>query len=472
MAAVLHPVTLRVLAVAASGWLLAGGALAVSHGPAVHTAATAPRGDGRAAARLRLEPFNPGVQRDPALRLTSELRLTEPADPRRRAEAAALWQALQRSPEQVAQEALRLQSAEREVRALGDTMRRNASAVTRLRDEVDQAGRGRATASAAVVGLAALLMAMLVWLAWRWHRESRVMRVGRWFEANSELGQPPMPVVDAAAMRRRIAPPSPPARARAHPAAAAQMAAPTSGWMPAEAVAAARVAPLRKVDAQEVVDLHDKADFFLSIGEHEQAIGMLAAHVHDAVETSPLAWLDLLELYRRFGRRAEYERLRAQYQGRFRAWTPGFDHFEQPAPGLDHHPSAMARIAALWPSPDVLHVIAELLFRAPELPGAEPFGREAYRDLVLLYHVARELAPQEEMDPLQVLAMDFDDTVPPAGPLREPDPSTLDPLLVPPASPRLGVDIDLGETEPAGTASPLDFDICSYEPTMAGGGKR
>lgn len=470
MAAVLHPVTLRVLAVAASGWLLAGHALAVSHGPGVHAAAAAPRGDARSGARLRLEPLDPGAERNPALRLTSELRVTEPADARRRAEAAALWQALQRSPEQVVQEALRLQSAEREVRALGETMRRNASAAARLRDEVDQAGRGRATASAAVVGLAALLMAMLVWLAWRWHRESRVMRVGRWFEAHSELGQPPMPIVDAAAMRRRTAPPSPPMRVQ--PAAAARSAtAPTSGWGPAEVVAAARVAPLRQVGAQEVVDLHDKADFFLSIGEHEQAIGMLAAHVHDAVETSPLAWLDLLELYRRFGRRAEYERLRAQYQGRFRAWTPGFDHFEQPAPGLDHHAGAMARIAALWPSADVLDVIAELLFRAPELPGAEPFGREAYRDLVLLYHVARELEPQAEADPLEALAIEFDDTVPPAGALREPDPSTLDPLLVPPASPRVGVDIDLGVPELAGT-SPLDFDISSYEPTLAGAGKR
>lgn len=428
-------------------------------------------GDARSGARLRLEPLDPGVEREPALRLTSELRVTEPVDPRRRAEAAALWQALQRSPDQAVQEALRLQSAEREVRALGDTMRRNASAVTRVRDEVDQAGRGRATASAAVVGLAALLMAMLVWLAWRWHRESRVMRVGRWFEANSELGQPPMPIVDAAAMRRWAPPPSPAMRVQSA-TAAPRAAAPTSGWIPAEVVAAARVAPLRQVGAQEVVDLHDKADFFLSIGEHEQAIGMLAAHVHDAVETSPLAWLDLLELYRRFGRRAEYERLRAGYQGRFRAWTPGFDHFEQPAPGLEHHADAVARIAALWPSVEVLDVIAELLFRAPELPGAEPFGREAYRDLVLLHHVARELGPQEEADPLQALAIDFDDTVPPAGVLREPDPSTLDPLLVPPASPRLGVDIDLGAPGPAGTASPLDFDISSYEPTIAAAGRR
>lgn len=466
MASVLHPVTLRVLAVAASGWLLAGDALAVPHGPVVHTAATAPRADARSGARLRLAPLDLGVERDPALRLTSELRVTEPADPRRRAEAAALWKALQRSPDQAVQETLRLQAAEREVRTLGDTMRRNASAVTQLRDEVDQVGRGRTTASAAVVGLAALLMAMLVWLAWRWHRESRVMRVGRWFEAHSELGQPPMPIVDAAAMRRRAAPPPPPVRAQPAPAAR-RTAAPTSGWVPAEVVAAARVAPLRKVGAQEMVDLHDKADFFLSIGEHEQAIGMLAAHVHDAVETSPLAWLDLLELYRRFGRRAEYERLRAEYQGCFRAWTPGFDHFEQPAPGLDHHADAVARIAALWPSVDVLEVIGELLFRAPELPGAEPFGREAYRDLVLLYHVARELGLQEEADRPQPHAIDFDDTVPPGSAPRDPDPSTLDPLLVPPASPRLGVDIDLGETEPAGTTSSLDFDIGSYEPTVA-----
>src|SRR5690606_42126958 len=121
--------------------------------------------------RLRLEPLELGAQRDPALRLTPQLQTPATTDPQRRAQAAALWQVLQRGPEHAVQEQQRLQVAQRELRSLGDAMRRNASTVTQLRGEVDQVGRCRTTASAAVVGLAALLMALLVWLAWHWRGE-------------------------------------------------------------------------------------------------------------------------------------------------------------------------------------------------------------------------------------------------------------------------------------------------------------
>lgn len=431
------------------------------------------RQNAQAKPRLRLEPLDLSVDRDPVLRLTSELGAPPSADPQRRTEAAAWWQALQRAPEQAVQEALRLRGAERELKAARDEMQRNAVAVGQLRGEVEQAGRGRSTASFAVVALALALFALMAWLAWRWLRDTRVSHVRHWFEANSELAQPPMPIVDAAAARRMTAPAPPQAPARTAPVvvpsppAPAQPAESIAGWAAPEAFHASRGGTVRMVGVGELIDLHDKADFFLSIGEHEQAIGALEAHVHDHVETSALAWMDLLELYHRFGKRMEFERLRAEFERRFTVQVPDFEHFDQPTATLESYSRALSRIMALWPSRRVLDVIEESIFRQPGLPGAEPFSLDAYRDLVLLYHLAQDMARDEEtlasqdgpltdfhatsLQPLQA----FDR---PAG-----GGSAIDPLLVPPSSPRLGVDIELDADAPA-SELPLDFDISGYEP--------
>ncbi|RYF16159.1 MAG: hypothetical protein EOO30_12010 [Comamonadaceae bacterium] len=429
------------------------------------------RQNAQAKPRLRLEPLDLSVDRDPVLRLTSELGAPPAADPQRRTEAAAWWQALQRAPEQAVQEALRLQGAERELKAARDEMQRNAVAVGQLRGEVEQAGRGRSTASFAIVALALALFALMAWLAWRWLRDTRVSHVRHWFEANSELAQPPMPIVDAAAARRMTAPAPPQAPARAAPAVPAsppaEPAESIAGWAAPEAFHASRGGTVRMVGVGELIDLHDKADFFLSIGEHEQAIAALEAHVHDHVETSALAWMDLLELYHRFGKRMEFERLRAEFERRFTVQVPDFEHFDQPTATLESYSRALSRIMALWPSRRVLDVIEESIFRQPGLPGAEPFSLDAYRDLVLLYHLAQDMARDEEaaaspdgpvtdfhatsLQPLQA----FDR---PAG-----GGSAIDPLLVPPSSPRLGVDIEL-EAEAPASELPLDFDISGYEP--------
>ncbi len=224
------------------------------------------------------------------------------------------------------------------------------------------------------------------------------------------------------------------------------------------------------VGVQELIDVHDKADFFLSIGETDQAVAVLEAHVHDQVETSALAWMDLLELYHSFGKRAEYERLRSEFRQRFTAQVPDFEHFDQPSGSLENYSRALSRIVALWPSHRVLDVIEESIFRKPGLPGAEPFTLEAYRELVLLYHVAREIAPQEPAVAKPAARSAFPDTaLQPLGSLDAID-STLDTrasqsdmLLVPPPSSRIGVDIDLADLEPDASPDPalqeVDFDL-------------
>lgn len=394
--------------------------------------------------RLKLEPLDLEVDRDPSLRLTSQLATPPATDPGLRQSAAMLWQVLQKGPDDALRDTVRLQAAERELRSLREVTQRNTAAVADLRKQVEDARGSRGTAALLVAVLTALLLVLSVWLAWRWRRETRVARVGRWVEANSELAQPPLPIVDAAAVRRM---PSAPAPVMPMP--------PTAVVPPIARPPASRSGPVRKLSLEELVEIHEKAGFFVSIGERGQALALLETHVHDRVETSPLAWLDLLALYHRFGQRADYERVRGEFQQRFAAPMADFNHFGQPGASLEDHSHVLGPIVALWPSRRVLDAIGEAVFRQPGGPDAvPPLSLEAYRDLVLLYYIARDVMPPEE-----------------GVEKHAPAAVALDPRLVPPSSPRLGVDIDLDlddDTVPPFHASAvLDFDVSEFEPSAS-----
>ena len=417
--------------------------------------------------RLKLEPLDLALETEPVLRLSTELRSQVAADPQRRAAAAALWQALQKDPDASLQDAQRLESVQRELKSLRDATQQNAAAMVQMRAEVERVRAERGLAAGIVAGLSAILFALFGWLGWRWYGEHRLRQVGRWFEEHGDARR------GAAACSFALQPTSAPhlvtpvpAALDAAPAAAATAPRPSAAVFPfpaREEFLSSRGGLTRMVGVQELIDVHDKADFFLSIGEDEQAIALLEAHVHDEVETSALAWLDLLELYHSLGRRADYERLRVEFRERFTAQVPDFEHFEQRGASLEDYGRALGRILALWPGPEVLGVIEESIFRRPGLPGAESFSLEAYRELVLLYHIAQEVsqpAPAEEvpqttvndvsLHPLELVARERPDV-------------DLELLMVPPSSARLGVDIDLDELPQARPVAselqPLDFDI-------------
>lgn len=452
----------------------------------------APRPKPQAAAReparpvLKLEPLDLSIDHAPTLRLSAEIGTQPTSDPAARQAAAALWQALQKGPEQAMQEAQRVQAVQRELQALRDANRQNAAAVAGMRAEVEQAQGRRNTASLLALVLAALLAAVLAALAWRWYRIRRVERVGRWFEANGKAAALP-PSVAAAP------PPQPDVLLDADPAAttspgplpvaavlstARPGASPAMPWSPSsmQDFQASRGGSFRMVGVEELMDVHDKADFFLSIGEVDQAVAVLESHVHDQVETSALPWLDLLELFHSLGRRADFERLRGEFRERFSAQVPDFEHFDQATPTLEDYGRALSRIVALWPTRRVLDVIEESIFRKPGLPGADPFSLEAYRELVLLYHIATDLSPAEEAPADEPRVTNFAETSlqplnaldAPGRPARD-----VDMLLVPPASPNVGVDIDVtAPDDEFDTLPPLDFDLDSEQDDLPDAGPR
>lgn len=359
------------------------------------------------------------------------------------------WQARQKGTEVSARDTQRLQGVERELDALRERVGENAAAIAQLRVQLarEQEDRRNASLLAFALALALALAGLLAWLALHRHRGQQLTRVSRWFELRGGGGPTALPSAapDAAQpeVPSLVTAPAPDLDPQPLPVGAPS---PLAGEGP-------RVRPggaPRKVGAPELIEVHEKAEFFRAIGETAHAVAVLEAHVFDRVETGALPWLHLLELYQAQERGADCERLRAEFRECFGVDVPDAQHGTAPNPALD-------RIVALWPSWQVLEVIEESL-----LPGAGPLGLEAYRELLLLHHIARDLA-------------NADGTVAPQPPLGLLEPTATAPverererLMTPPASTRLGVDIELdieplGEPAASGEVPVLDFDLSAYE---------
>jgi hypothetical protein len=148
----------------------------------------------------------------------------------------------------------------------------------------------------------------------------------------------------------------------------------------------------RDVSIEELIDLEQQAEFFVVLGQDDAAIDLLVAHLRDTGGASPLPYLKLLDIYRRQGDHAAYRRTRERFIQRFNANVPDWD---AAAPGehagraLDDYPRVVARLQQVWPKPiDAMAELEALLFRKD---GGELFELPAYREVLFLYALARDL---------------------------------------------------------------------------------
>jgi hypothetical protein len=102
-----------------------------------------------------------------------------------------------------------------------------------------------------------------------------------------------------------------------------------------------------------------------------------------------LPYLKLLEIYRRRGDRDAYERMRKRFGQRFNAVAPQWDADPEQGRDLQDYPAVLAALQACWSEPlDAMAELENLLFRKR---SGELFDLPAYRDVLTLYSVAREL---------------------------------------------------------------------------------
>ncbi len=371
--------------------------------------------------RLKLDPLELGMERDPVLRASSEL-LTQPsADAQQRASAAALWQALNAQPQDMLRDSQRLKTLEVDVARMLAQSRMTDKAVSDLRAQLEQS-RSERFSNWLVYMLAALLFLSWLTAAYLWTRSRREYgeesgspwwRKGLGSDDHASMGVAPEEAAGAARddrqaqagmtaagkfgrgfAREETDPLFDVARGSSNvpPAGRFKTLAPieTRDRIEFSISLPSMTGMPRIVNAEELFDVQQQADFFVSLGDFDKAVEVLRHHIADNVETSALAYLDLFDLYHQLGRKVDYEALSEDFSRTFNAQVPAFVSYKAAAQGLESYEAALSRIVALWPTPKVLEVIEESIFRKPD-SKSEVFSLAAYRELLLLHAIAKRV---------------------------------------------------------------------------------
>ena len=371
--------------------------------------------------RLKLEPLDLAVERNPQLKASAELLSMPAANPQERAAASALWRALSAQPQDILRDNEKLQTLENSVGGIQAQSQKTQLTINDLNVKLQQAQADR-YANALVYLLVALLLVAMVGLAFllrnRLSRQRTEPGDRPWWRKNDAYQSLQAAWVDSSpshdqhkseAGRFVATQKAPlvdvdvdfdlnPASLRsgdARPAVSANFVDSMSNDPKDKfGFGLSLLQPTRAVNAEELFDVQQQADFFVSIGQHEQAIELLRSHIVENPETSALVYLDLFNLYHQLERLSEYDALRASFNQRFNTQIPPIELYNDKNLGLESYQLALSRIQALWPSPRVLEIIEESLFKQSDIT-AEAFNLEAYRELLLLYSVAKDIISTE-----------------------------------------------------------------------------
>jgi pilus assembly protein FimV len=83
--------------------------------------------------------------------------------------------------------------------------------------------------------------------------------------------------------------------------------------------------------AEELIDVRQKADFFVSLGRHEHAVEALRSYLSPDLYTNPRGYVELFQLYHSLDRAEDYEALRKTFKSRFDADVAPFALYDSQA---------------------------------------------------------------------------------------------------------------------------------------------
>jgi hypothetical protein len=154
---------------------------------------------------------------------------------------------------------------------------------------------------------------------------------------------------------------------------------------------------LRAINTKEMFDVRQQADFFMALGQHDEAIKVLEQSNAESQESNPLVLLDLLKILHTLSRRNEFDRYRPEFNLLFTGIVPPYEGFLNEGNGLESYPDIVDQIVKLWPSDDATDFIEHCMVRAPEDEPSQGFDLEAFRELLILHGILRRI-DNVEMD--------------------------------------------------------------------------
>lgn len=159
--------------------------------------------------------------------------------------------------------------------------------------------------------------------------------------------------------------------------------------LPAQA-AAAPVLSNELTVADELLDLQQQVDFLQLLGQHEAAADLLATRLTRG-QGGAMPYLLLMELCQQRGEPEVFAELVKQFEQRFRTLAPQWAQSLSRGRSLDASPSVIAHLQVVWSDAgSAMKMLQDLLAQGGG-PGVPHFELPAYRDLLTLYSVARDL---------------------------------------------------------------------------------
>lgn len=354
-----------------------------------------------ARSRLVMEPLDTWLDLPVALRSTPELPQAPASETTpQREQAAALWRSLNPDPQSQEQGQVSQRQLESELTQLRAKATRDQAASAELQRQLQELETDRFPAWV-VYALGAALAVALGLGGWLW-RESVVVS-NRKSAAHEVVDLDPLERVQEHPADRWGRPISG-AAGMAAPAPAAvdillepeEISAEAAGVAPKPGVAAqASSEPVLQhiINPEELFDIQQQAEFFVSVGEHDQALEVLRQHIAEHEETSPVAYLELLRLYRTLSRAADFNVLRQKFMQHFNAQVPEFATFDRAGKSLEQYHEALAEVEAEWSSAAVLGVLEKHMFYKSGDKRKAPFDLAAFDDLLLLLAIAQTTPP-------------------------------------------------------------------------------
>lgn len=304
----------------------------------------------------------------------------------------------------------RIATLEEQLKLLREESQKTQKALATLQSTLSQAQDQRYS-NPLVYALAALSALLALGLALLWWRQSQSRQNSQWWlaptggavaMANTARPAPARPAVDAAAARQETQPAVMDERHLVHtqsgetlPAATAAAALspltepPPVTLIPPGAAEPSGV-PRRELSVEELIDLEQQADFFVVLGQEDAAIDLLMGHVRSSGGASPLPYLKLLEIYRRRGDHDAYERVRERFNRRFSAYAPDWESDLVQGRPLDDYPQMLRQLQRLWDEPLRVTQMLDAALMRQDGEG-ETYDLPAYRELLFLYSIARDL---------------------------------------------------------------------------------
>ena len=228
------------------------------------------------------------------------------------------------------------------------------------------------------------------------------------------------------------------------------------------------VTTLRSVNTKEMLDVRQQAEFFMALGQHDEAVKVLETSINQSHEANPLVILDLLKIFHTLGRRAEFDHYRQEFNAQFTGRVPAYTSFTVEGDGLESYEELCREITVLWPSDEAVDYIEQCLVRTVDDDPEQGLDLEAFRDLLMLHGVLKRLGSAQDSDltPFSTVrnvaapvASEPEAFVePPAA--TGPGPLEFTPVVPPPEATVSGaVDLDLSE---APHDNLIDFDIDGF----------